>query len=187
MIQNNIESVLKKHSIIPVVTFTNLNEIDDKILNLLSKKIKCIEVTLRTPIAFEAIQEIKKKYGEDISVGVGTIISIENIQKATDIGVDFMVSPGMNGELVKAMMQTKIPFIPGVATPSDIMAGLDLGCRFLKFFPANLFGAIAALKTYQQLFPNVMFCPTGGVTESTYLDYLQLTNVLSVGGSWMVK
>lgn len=187
MIQNNIESVLKKHSIIPVVTVTDLSEIDFTISTLLSKKINCVEVTLRTPIAFEAIKEIKNKFGNELSVGVGTIVSIENIQMAIECGVDFMVSPGMNKELVMAMRDSTIPFIPGVATPSDIMLGMALDCQFLKFFPANLFGSVAALKTYQQVFPNVQFCPTGGLTEITYLEYLQLTNVLSVGGSWMLK
>ncbi|MEY3199997.1 MAG: hypothetical protein RJA13_1955, partial [Bacteroidota bacterium] len=85
------------------------------------------------------------------------------------------------------LMDSKIPFIPGVATPSDIILGLQMGWNFFKFFPANLFGGLPALKTYQLVFPNVIFCPTGGINESTYTDYLALENVQSVGGSWMIK
>ena len=114
-------------------------------------------------------------------------MSVENINRAAEIGVDFIVSPGMNKDLVMAMGDSTIPFIPGVATPSDIMLAMALDCQFLKFFPANLFGSVAALKTYQQVFPSIMFCPTGGLTESTYSQYLELTNVISVGGSWMLK
>jgi 2-dehydro-3-deoxyphosphogluconate aldolase/(4S)-4-hydroxy-2-oxoglutarate aldolase len=187
MIQNNIASVLKKHSVIPVVTITDLSEIDLTISTLLSKNINCVEVTLRTPVSFEAVKEIKNKYGHELSVGVGTIVSVENINRAAEIGVDFIVSPGMNKDLVMAMGDSTIPFIPGVATPSDIMLAMALDCQFLKFFPANLFGSVAALKTYQQVFPSIMFCPTGGLTESTYSQYLELTNVISVGGSWMLK
>jgi 2-dehydro-3-deoxyphosphogluconate aldolase/(4S)-4-hydroxy-2-oxoglutarate aldolase len=84
-------------------------------------------------------------------------------------------------------MTSKIPFIPGASTPSEIMQALEYGCDTLKFFPANLFGGIKALKTYGNVFPQVKFCPTGGVNESTFEEYLDLDNVISVGGSWMTK
>ena len=154
---------------------------------ILDKNIKCIEVTLRTKVAFEAIEFIKKNYGNKICVGVGTVINIEQIHRLEKIGVDFIVSPGITKELAKELLISKIPFIPGISTPSDIILGLSMGLRFFKFFPANLFGGIPALKTYQYVFPNVVFCPTGGINEDSYLEYLELENVLSVGGSWMMK
>lgn len=185
--QNNIRSILSQHSIIPVVTINNMNEIAPKINSILDNNIKCIEVALRTKFAFQAIEFIKKNYADKICVGVGTVINIEQIHRAAKIGVDFIVSPGISKELSAELIKSKIPFILGVATPSDIILGLALGLRFFKFFPANLFGGIPTLKTYKNVFPHVIFCPTGGINKDSYLEYLELDNVLSVGGSWMMK
>ncbi len=187
MIQNNINNVLSKHVIVPVVTIQSLNEVDAIISSLITKNIHCIEVTLRTEVAFEAITKIKEKYSDVIDVGVGTVVSVDQVEKAKSIGVDFMVSPGIHKELAEAFEKSNIPFIPGVATPSEIISALQMGWSTLKFFPANIFGGIPALKTYGQVFPTVQFCPTGGINESTYDDYLKLENVLCVGGSWMMK
>ena len=130
---------------------------------------------------------IKKNYGNKICVGIGTVINVEQIHRAVKIGVDFIVSTGISKELTKELINSIIPFITGVTTPSDIILGLGLELRFFKFFPANLFGGIPALETYQFVFPNAIFCPTGGINEDTYSEYLKLENVLSVGGSWMMK
>ena len=183
--QNNIREVLAKHSIIPVVTFTNLNEIDAKVEVLLRNNVKCIEITLRTPVAFDAIQKVKEEYGNEITVGMGTVVLEAQIHKAIELQVDFMVSPGLHSGLAQQLVDSKIAFIPGVATPSDIINGLQFEWDTFKFFPAFLFGGIEALKTYGQVFPNLKFCPTGGLTEASYRDYLALENVISVGGSWL--
>ena len=185
--QNNIQGILSKHKIVPVVTINSINEVDGIIEKLQSNGINCIEVTLRTEVAFEAIAMIKNKYGTTIDVGIGTVVNEDQINKAKQIGVDFMVSPGINQNLAEAFQKSGIAFILGVATPSEIILALQLGWTTLKFFPANLFGGIDALKTYGNVFPNVQFCPTGGVNENTYLDYLNLKNVICVGGSWMMK
>jgi 2-dehydro-3-deoxyphosphogluconate aldolase / (4S)-4-hydroxy-2-oxoglutarate aldolase len=187
MIQNGILGLLQKHPIIPVVTINSKDEIEGIIHTLSLHNINCIEVTLRTEYAFEAIQEIKKSYGNQISVGVGTIVNQAQIKRATEVSVDFMVSPGINADLAKAFETSGVPFIPGVATPSDIITGLNLGWNVFKFFPANLFGGEKALQTYSAVFPNVTFCPTGGIDEKTFENYLSLKNVVSVGGSWMMK
>lgn len=186
-IQNNIEAVLKNHQLIPVVTINTLDEADSIVQNLLNRGITCIEVTLRTPIAFEAIAYIKKNYSDQISVGVGTIITNEQIVRAEEIGVDFIVSPGISQELSYALDKSGIPFIPGVCTPSEIMLGLNIGWKFFKFFPASIYGGTKALKTFGAVFPGVKFCPTGGINENSAGEYLALDNVLSVGGSWMVN
>ena len=186
-VQNNIQFLLKQNSIIPVVTINDMDEIEPIIYSLLDKNIKCIEVTLRTEIAFEAIEFIKNSYGEKICVGAGTVVNIQQIDKLEKIGVDFIVCPGFSSELVKSLLNCKIPFLPGVSTPSDIILGIGMGLKFFKFFPANLFGGISALKTYQLVFPEVSFCPTGGINKDSFNEYLELENVLSVGGSWMVK
>ncbi len=187
MKQNNIRGVLEKHQVVPVVTINNEAEIDGIINGLIAKGIYCIEVTLRTPYALTAIELIKAKYSNQISVGVGTVVSKEQIEAVKALKVDFIVSPGINAELGGYLMESGIPFIPGVATPSDIILGMQMGWDTFKFFPANLFGGIDALKTYGQVFPSVIFCPTGGINGDTYASYLDLKNVISVGGSWMMK
>ena len=187
MNQHNIERLLSAHPLIPVVTFNNAAEIDTTISSLLSKGINCIEVTLRTEFALSALKIIKEQYANEIALGVGTVISKNQVDIIEKIGVDFIVNPGISQELCQHQQSSNIPFIPGVTTPSEIISGLDTGCNVLKFFPANLFGGIKALKTYGQVFPQVKFCPTGGINAETYQDYLDLANVISVGGSWMLK
>jgi 2-dehydro-3-deoxyphosphogluconate aldolase / (4S)-4-hydroxy-2-oxoglutarate aldolase len=187
MKQNNIEQILKENQVIPVVTFNNVKEVDHVIDKILSKNIKCIEVTLRTDAAIDCIKYIKQKYSSKIKVGMGTVINSEQISNAINLKVDFMVSPGISRTLVNAFEKSNIAYIPGVSTPSEIIKAINLGLNTLKFFPANLFGGIDALKTYGQVFPNVKFCPTGGINENTYQHYLDLNNVIAVGGSWMMK
>lgn len=185
--QNNIQRVLEKNNLIPVVTINDLKEIDSIIQTLIKKGIFCIEVTLRTPCAFDALRQIKLNYSNQISLGVGTVINEKQIDEVKDIGVDFIVSPATSTNLLNSLKKSGIPFITGIATPSDILLGIEAGCTYFKFFPANLFGGISALKVYAQLFPEINFCPTGGLNENTYNDYLSLPNVISVGGSWMLK
>jgi 2-dehydro-3-deoxyphosphogluconate aldolase/(4S)-4-hydroxy-2-oxoglutarate aldolase len=185
--QNNIQHILENNTLIPVVTFSDLKDIESTIQTLLNKNIFCIEVTLRTPCALDALRQIKRDYSNQITLGVGTVIQETQIEAVKEIGVDFMVSPATSVRLLAALEQSKIPYITGVATPSDILLGIEHGCSYFKFFPANLFGGVDALKTYAQLFPEIKFCPTGGLNETTYADYLSLPNVISVGGSWMLK
>lgn len=185
MKQNNIREVLSKHPVIPVVTFHSIEEVAPKMEQLIARGIFCIEITLRTPAAFECIAEAKRLFGDRCSIGMGTVVSISQIDKAVELEIDFMVSPGLNATLAPAFEASGIAFIPGVATPSEIIEGLQFGWDTFKFFPANLFGGLAALKAYGQVFPAVKFCPTGGITEETHPDYLSLDNIISVGGSWM--
>jgi 2-dehydro-3-deoxyphosphogluconate aldolase/(4S)-4-hydroxy-2-oxoglutarate aldolase len=185
--QNNIREVLGKHPVIPVVTFNSLSEVEPMIERLLKQNINCIEITLRTEVAFDSIQKTKEDFGKEISVGMGTIVNSSQIQKAVEIGIDFMVSPGISTTLFSDFEQSKIAFIPGASTPSEIILALQQGYDTLKFFPAHLFGGLEALKTYGQVFPNVKFCPTGGISEATHREYLALPNIISIGGSWMTK
>ena len=186
MKQNNIRTILEKHPLIPVVTFKTMNEVSPLIEKLLAKDIHCVEITLRTEIAFEAIKKVKNDYGDKIDVGVGTVINKSQIDKAVEVGVDFIVSPGIHYSLFNALEKSNTAFIPGVATPSEIMHGIEQGWDTFKFFPASYFGNQGAIATYGKLFPQVKFCPTGGISEETYQDFLALDNVISVGGSWMV-
>jgi 2-dehydro-3-deoxyphosphogluconate aldolase/(4S)-4-hydroxy-2-oxoglutarate aldolase len=185
MAQNDIRTLLSQHPTIPVVTFNSIDEVVPKIEGLIAKGIFCIEITLRTPVAYDCIALAKKLYGDRCAIGMGTVVKVEQIEKAIELGIDFMVSPGLNASLAPHFEQSKIAFIPGVATPSEIIEGIQFGWDTYKFFPANLFGGLGALKAYGQVFPNIQFCPTGGITEETYPEYLALPNIISVGGSWM--
>jgi 2-dehydro-3-deoxyphosphogluconate aldolase/(4S)-4-hydroxy-2-oxoglutarate aldolase len=186
MTQNNIRAVLAAHKIIPVVTFHNLSEVDPLVDKLLEQDVRCIEVTLRTPEAMECIAYLVKHKKNDFSIGVGTVIRPEQVEILENMGVDFLVSPGLSPDLAAAFLKSKIPFIPGVATPSDIITAQAYGFDTLKFFPANLFGGLGALKAYDQVFPAIKFCPTGGINANNYEEFLALNNVITVGGSWLV-
>ena len=185
--QNNIEEILQANTIIPVVTIKHEAEIDAIYQTLSSKGIQCIEITLRTEYAFEAIAEYKKRYGSEFKVGVGTVISEGQVNKCIELNVDFIVSPGLTENLAKVLRASKIPFLPGAVTPSEIISGQELGVEYFKFFPANLFGGLETLRAYAIVFKGVKFCPTGGVNESNYQDFLKLENVVSVGGTWVLK
>jgi len=139
MNQNNIQSILKRNSIIPVVTFNKIEEIDNVIKDLKNQNIHCIEVTLRTSIAFNAIEYIKDKYATEICIGAGTVINHEQIKQLEELNIDFIVSPAISKKLIKELIKTTIPFINGVSTPSEILLGLEEGCKIFKFFPANFF------------------------------------------------
>jgi 2-dehydro-3-deoxyphosphogluconate aldolase/(4S)-4-hydroxy-2-oxoglutarate aldolase len=185
-VQNNIEAVLKANSKIPVVTFHQLNEVEEVVHKLVAQDIHCIEITLRTAIAAEAIQHCQQIAPEGFSVGVGTIAQAEQVQLCKELGVDFMVSPGSPAALVQQMQASGIPYLPGVMTPTEILSAMALDCYFLKLFPFNLAGGAKAVKTYGGVFPAVKFCPTGGVNADNFQSLLDMKNVLSVGGSWLV-
>lgn len=186
MIQNGITAILEANKLIPVVTFNRIKEVDEIAEKLIARNINCIEVTLRSDIAMDAIRLIQEKYGQHLKVGAGTVINQSQVDMLNDLKIDFIVSPGSSSLLINSLLKTDVPFITGVVTPSEILQGLELGCTVFKFFPANLFGGVSTLKTYGQVFPQVKFCPTGGISAGTMQDYLQLTNVVSVGGSWMI-
>jgi len=187
MMQNNIEKLLKENPLIPVVTIDRLDQIDAIYQKLHAKNIRCIEITLRTAVAWDAIALFKEKYGDVLKIGVGTIVSPDDILKCVQLNVDFMVSPGLTSSMIQQFDFSGIPFLPGVSTPSEIIRGIDMGWRVFKFFPADLFGGVKALKLYGQIFSDVTFCPTGGINQENYQDYLALKNVLAVGGSWLTS
>jgi 2-dehydro-3-deoxyphosphogluconate aldolase/(4S)-4-hydroxy-2-oxoglutarate aldolase len=185
-IQNNIQDILTSNPKIPVVTFHELNQVEPTLKALVDQGIQCIEITLRTPIAVEAIQQCQVLALEGFSVGVGTILEERQVQLCQELGVDFMVSPGSSPDLIRQMQASGIPYLPGVMTPSEILAAVAANCRYLKLFPFNISGGAKALKTYANVFPAVHFCPTGGVNADNFQALLEMSNVLSVGGSWLV-
>ena len=144
-----------------------------------------LEITLRTPVALDAIRQMSRVPGA--VVGAGTVLNELQLAQALDAGSTFIVSPGLTNPLALAARDTAIPFLPGIATAADIMRGLDVGLDRFKFFPAVSSGGIPALKALSGPFGNIRFCPTGGIRPDTAADWLALPSVLCVGGTWFVK
>lgn len=187
MSQNNIRTLLQGNPIVPVVKIEHLKEVIPLLDYLKENNFNSIEITLRTDCAMDAIRLAKEHCDDSFLVGAGSVINKEQIANLLEIGVDFVVLPGIQKDLIEVLEELKIPFLPGVMTPSEIMEALLLGWDTLKFFPAHIAGGIEALKTYSQVFPRVKFCPTGGIGVENHNDFLALDNVLSVGGSWVQK
>jgi 2-dehydro-3-deoxyphosphogluconate aldolase/(4S)-4-hydroxy-2-oxoglutarate aldolase len=143
-------------------------------------------VTLRTEAAVEGIRQIIKHVPEAI-VGTGTVCSEEQIKLSEDLGCQFMISPGATDKLLSIGSQSSVPFLPGISTVSELMRGMEYGLENFKFFPAEAAGGAPVMKAMAGPFPNIKFCPTGGIGLGNALDYLTLPNVMCVGGSWIAK
>jgi 2-dehydro-3-deoxyphosphogluconate aldolase/(4S)-4-hydroxy-2-oxoglutarate aldolase len=181
----NIDQIMRTAPVIPVLVFHE--EMDWVALaeTFVGAGLPVLEVTLRTGHGLEAIREMTKVPGA--IVGAGTVLNEAQLDRAIDAGSKFIVSPGLTQPLGRAGVNSGVPFLPGTATSSDIMHGLDLGLDRFKFFPAEASGGIPALKSIAGPFGNVRFCPTGGIRIDTAADWLALDNVLCVGGTWFVK
>ena len=155
---------------------------------LLAGGLNCIEVTFRTAGAAESIARIRKALPNAI-VGAGTLLTADQVKQAVDAGAQFGVSPGLSEAVSKAAHENKFPLFPGVITPGEIMRALELGWKHLKFFPAETFGGVNALKALIGPFGHtgVKFIPTGGITATTLPNYLAIPQVAAVGGSWMAE
>jgi 2-dehydro-3-deoxyphosphogluconate aldolase/(4S)-4-hydroxy-2-oxoglutarate aldolase len=151
---------------------------------LISAGLPVIELTLRTESSWESYKELRKVEG--LRLGVGSINSVENMKKTIDLGADFAVSPGLLTEVAEVAIGAKLPYYPGVATPSEIARGLSLGLKVLKFFPAEALGGMKTLVSMSAPFKELRFIPTGGIDLRLLPEYLQSKKVAAVGGSWMV-
>ena len=143
-----------------------------------------LEITLRTPAALEAIALVSREVPGAL-VGAGTVITPAQLESAEDAGARFAISPGLTPALLEAAASGGTALIPGVSTASEIMTGMELGYDHFKFFPAEASGGVKALASIGGPFPQITFCPTGGITPDSYTDYLKLDNVACVGGSWI--
>jgi 2-dehydro-3-deoxyphosphogluconate aldolase/(4S)-4-hydroxy-2-oxoglutarate aldolase len=171
----------------PVIPVLTIERLDTAVLlarALITGGLPVLEITLRTPVALEAIKLIKAEFPQAIT-GAGTIIDTATLEQALAAGADFIVSPGATPALLKAAVASGVPLLPGVNSPSEIMQALEYGFNALKFFPAEAAGGVAMLKAFAAPLPQAMFCPTGGITTTTAPAYLALPNVACVGGSWM--
>lgn len=180
----NIREILEIAPVIPVLVIEREEDAIPLARALVTGGLRVLEITLRTPAGLPAIAAIATDV-PDAVVGVGTVTRPEEFQRARDAGARFAVSPGFSPALAEASQACAMPYLPGAMTPSEIMTVRNAGFSELKFFPAQRGGGIAALKSFGELFPDVMFCPTGGIDEKTFGEYLALANVVCVGGSWL--
>jgi 2-dehydro-3-deoxyphosphogluconate aldolase / (4S)-4-hydroxy-2-oxoglutarate aldolase len=178
------KTVLTACPVMPVMVIQNLDDAVPLARALVAGGIKVLEITLRTPIALEAIRLISQQVSDAI-VGAGTIANPAQLQAAEEAGAMFAISPGITPSLLNAANKGNIALIPGIATLSELMLGMEYGLDHFKFFPAEAAGGIPMLKAIAGPFPQATFCPTGGISPGNYNEYLQLPNVACVGGSWL--
>lgn len=178
------KSILDRVPVIPVVVIDDLAHAVPLARALAEGGLPVIEVTLRTPVALQAIRTIRE-HVPDIMVGAGTVLSLANASDAAREGAHFLVSPGSTPRLLEAMRATGLPFLPGTSTVSEVLAALEQGLTELKFFPAESSGGASYLAAVGAVAPQARFCPTGGITPGSAPSYLRLPNVACVGGSWI--
>ncbi len=180
----SIKDIMYTAPVIPVMVINRLEQAVPLANALVEGGLNVLEITLRTPVALDAIRQIKAEV-KDAIVGAGTIINRESLQQAIDAGAEFLVSPGFTEDLIEAASATPIPLLPGVTSPGEVMRLMERGIYEMKFFPAEAAGGVAMLKSIGGPLPQVTFCPTGGVDPQNAEQYLALNNVACVGGSWM--
>lgn len=178
------EELLALDPVIPVVVLDDAAHAVPLARALLAGGLRTIEVTLRTPAAMEAIEWIAAEVPE-IVVGAGTLAHPRQVEAAATAGAQFLVSPGQRPALLDAMDASGLPFLAGVATPSDVLALLERGIEHAKLFPAEVVGGVAMARALAGPFPQLRLCPTGGITPERAREYLALLNVACVGGSWI--
>ena len=180
-----IDAILRRAPVLPVLAIERLDDAVPLARALVDGGLPVLEVTLRSDVALEAIRRIVDEVPDAI-VGAGTVLSATDLDAVARAGAVFAISPGATDALYEAAAGVAMPWIPAVATASELMRGLEHGHRRFKFFPAESSGGIAALKAFAGPFPQAKFCPTGGIDAATAPRYRALANVITVGGSWMV-
>ncbi|EJB37711.1 bifunctional 4-hydroxy-2-oxoglutarate aldolase/2-dehydro-3-deoxy-phosphogluconate aldolase [Helicobacter pylori] len=182
--QDKIIEVLQISPIVPVVVIEDLKDAVPLAQSLIEGGIPIIEVTLRSSCALEAIELIAKNVPK-MHVGAGTILNPTQLEQAQNRGAEFLISPGLTPSLLEHAKKKDMPLIPGVSSSSEVMQALEWGYNALKFFPAEYCGGVKLLNAFNGPFKGVKFCPTGGISADNMRSYLNLENVLCVGGSWL--
>ncbi|GAA9422847.1 ketohydroxyglutarate aldolase [Helicobacter pylori] len=182
--QDKTIEVLQISPIVPVVVIEDIKDAVPLAQSLIEGGIHIIEVTLRSSCALEAIELIAKNVPK-MRVGAGTILNPTQLEQAQNRGAEFLISPGLTIKLLEYAKKKDMPLIPGVSSSSEVMQALELGYNALKFFPAEYCGGVKLLNAFNGPFKGVKFCPTGGISADNMHSYLNLENVLCVGGSWL--
>ena len=181
----NIAEQLKKSGRVPVIVLENVDNSENLAKALLDGGVNVAEVTFRAEGADKVISRMVKAY-PDMLVGAGTVLTIEQLDRAKEAGAKFCVAPGLNPAIVKHAQEIGMPFIPGVATATEIEAALSLGITTVKFFPAEQAGGLSYIKAVSAPYPMMRFMPTGGINSKNISDYLAFPKVIACGGSWIV-
>ena len=180
-----VDAILLRAPVVPVLSIDSLDDAVPLARALADAGLPVLEVTLRTDVARAAIERIAREVPQAI-VGAGTVLRPDDLASVISAGAQFAIAPGSTDALYAAAADAAIPFIPAIATASELMRGLDACHARFKFFPAESAGGIGALRSFAGPFPQAKFCPTGGIDAAKAPAYLALSNVLTVGGSWMV-
>lgn len=179
-----LRAMLRRSPVIPVLTVTRVEHAAPLAEALFAGGLSVLEVTLRSPVALDVITAMRRAVPDAI-VGVGTLVRAEQFAQAADAGAQFGVSPGLTAALAAASATVPYPLLPGIMTPSELLAAKALGFSTCKLFPAQQAGGVGMLKALHAVFPDVAFCPTGGVSRQNAAEFLAQPNVLCVGGSWL--
>ena len=183
---NPVLKQMQEFGIIPVVVLNDTKDAEPLGKALVEGGIPCAEVTFRTEAAEESIRIMAKEFPEML-LGAGTVLTIDQVDRAVAAGAKFIVSPGFDSEIVDYCIEKKIPVFPGCITPSEVAQAVKRGLEVVKFFPAEQFGGVATIKALAAPYTNVRFMPTGGVSAKNLADYLGFKKIVACGGSWMVK
>ncbi len=175
--------LLQGTTVIPVLAFTEIAPTLRMIERMIGAGLKVIELTRRSDVARETLRQAKAAFGQDALIGMGTILDPDQLRETVEDGADFGVSPGLTPDLLAALRDTDLPFLPGTSTVAEAMTARSAGFDVLKFFPAEQAGGAAYLKAMGAVMPDIAFCPTGGVSPENARDYLALPNVICVGAS----
>ncbi|WP_322058556.1 bifunctional 4-hydroxy-2-oxoglutarate aldolase/2-dehydro-3-deoxy-phosphogluconate aldolase [Paraburkholderia sp. J63] len=184
MATSTVADIVRLGPVIPVLAFDTPEQGEHVSRALHAGGVKVLEITLRTAAGLEAIERAAQ-IAPDIVVGVGTITKPEHCALAKKAGAQFGVSPGLTREIHQASLDAGLPLLPGVMTPTDIIVAMELGYEIVKFFPAVPAGGLNMLQAFHGPFPTLKFCPTGGITAESAINFLALPNVVCVGGSWL--
>ncbi len=183
---NTMNERIAAFGVVPVVVLEDAKDAKPLADALVKGGLSCAEVTFRTDAAEESIRIMKQEYPEML-VGAGTVLTIEQVDKAVNAGAEFIVSPGFDEEIVDYCMKKEIPILPGCITPSEVAQAVKRGMNVVKFFPSEQFGGVETIKALAAPYTTVKFMPTGGVNTKNLKDYLSCDKIVCCGGSWMVK
>jgi 2-dehydro-3-deoxyphosphogluconate aldolase/(4S)-4-hydroxy-2-oxoglutarate aldolase len=184
----DIISTFKKHKIIPVIAIENIDHVLPLTDALIEGNLPLIEITFRTQIAIQAINQIRSER-PDVMVGAGTVLTIDELHAAKEYGAAFAVAPGLNQEIVAEAQNLKFPFFPGIMTPSDLETALSMNCHICKFFPSEASGGLKYIRSafMPYMHKNIQLIPTGGINLTNLVNYLSSDIILAVGGTWIAR
>ena len=184
-INQDVYNKLSEIKLLPLYTATDLNYLDDLEDILLQNNVPFIEVTFRSELALEAINKLSQS--GKLIVGAGTVRTLEQAKNAVENGASFIVSPAVIPEVIEYCIENKVPVFPGTATPTDIQKVVSYGINVVKYFPADIYGGLKAIKALSGPFYDVEFLPTGGIDTDNFMDYISNDNILAVGGSFIIS